>query len=149
IFGRAQSLALAIFGCATLAQMLLLQLRIYLPSGEPLIQLSPAQVRDFIPKPLPYPEMTPMFFITVGFSVLAPILLGWVVGKQIPVRAASAVYWGFSPFIFGSFLMGCVFLPNTEGLLFAIWQLVFWLPVGCLMAHLSSKVARRSRAKTD
>lgn len=147
-FGRANSVAFGLFGCATLAYLVLLQLRVYLPSGEPLnMPFTPAQIRSIFPEPLPFPELSLSYLLTVGYPVVAPILVGALIGRRIPVRAAAAAYRALVPSILAAFVTGSLLLPNTEGLLFAVWQVVFWLPAGCLAAHLASSSARRKRAR--
>jgi len=146
-FGRANALSFGLFGCATLASLVLLQLKIFIPNGEPIrLLFSPAQARIFVPDPLPFPELTPLFILSAAFAIFAPVVFGWIVGQQVPVRAGAVVYRTQSPIILGTFVVGCTLLPIKDGLLFGVWQVVFWLPVGCLSAHLSSSSARRKRA---
>ncbi len=150
LLGRANALAFGLFGCATLAYYILLQVRIYLPVGVPInLPFSPAEVRSVFPEPLPYPDLTPSFFALLGYPLIVPFVLGWVVGRRIPVHAPAAVFRSMGPIALCSFLMGSLLLPNTEGLLFAIWQVIFWIPVGYLTACLSSYLARQRRAKTQ
>lgn len=147
-FGRSNSVAFGLFGCATLAYLVLLQLRVYLPSGAPLeMPFTPAQVRSIFPEPLPFPELSLGFLLTVGYPIVAPLIVGAMIGRRIPVRAASAAYRALLPGILAAFVTGSLLLPNTEGLLFGVWQVVFWLPAGCCTAHLASSFARRKRAR--
>jgi len=143
--GRANAIALGYLGIGTLLTMILLQIRIYMPGGDALrMPFTPAQVRSVLPDPLPFPQTSPLFYLTLACAVVLPFVLGWMIGRQVPVRAGSAVYRSLSPLILASFLFGCGLLPNTEGLLFAIWQLIFWLPVAALCAYLSSTLVRNA-----
>lgn len=147
-FGRANLISYGIFQLLVVVYYLILQINVFLP-GESVyrIPFSPAEVRNVWPNPLPFPDFSVRFFILIGYPLLAPILGGWLVGRLTPVRAASAVYRGLTPLILISFVMGALLLPMTEGLLFALLQVAFWLPAGCLTAHLSSKSARSWRCK--
>ena|GEM_PF-3901534 len=145
--GRSMGIALGAFGCADLLYLGVILFRIYQPSeGVATIPVSPATVRIFLPIPMPFPEPTPSYFFTVVYPILVPIVLGWIVGKAIPVRAHVAVYRTLMPIIIVSFLLGCLLLPNTEGLVFAVIQTVFWLPVGCLTSYVACKQASRKRS---
>lgn len=142
-FGRANLIAYGLMQMAEVLFFLVLQLDIFLPAESLYrIHFSPAQVRGVWPEPLPFPDMSLRFFVLIGYPLLAPIVCGWLIGRLVPVRAAHAVYRGLTPLILISFVMGALLLPVTEGLLFALFQVAFWLPVGCLTAHFSSKLAR-------
>lgn len=149
--GRANLIAYGFFQIAVVLYYLVLQLNVFLPS-EAMYRIpwrmSPLQIREVWPEPLPFPDFTPAFFVTIGWPILAPIVAGWLVGRLVPVRAAAAVYRGLTPLIIVSFVMGALLLPMTQGLLFALFQVVFWLPAGCLSAHLASHMVRaKSKAK--
>lgn len=150
IFGRANLIAYGWLQLMEALYLFLLEFNIFLPS-EPMYRLpwklTPAQVRQMWPEPLPFPDFTPGFFLVVGFPFVAPILAGWVIGRTVPVGAASAVYRALMPLILVSFVMGALLLPSTTGLLFALFQVSFWLPVGCLTAHFSSLLTRRTNRK--
>lgn len=142
-FGRANLAAYGAFQIAEVVCLLIFQLNVFAPSEASYhIPFSPAQVRSVWPEPLPFPDFSPHFFITIGTPVLMPILAGWLVGKWVPVRAAAACYHGMIPLILCSFVLGALMLPVTETLLFALFQIAFWLPVGCLTAHVSSHSSR-------
>lgn len=143
--GRANLIAYGFFQIAVVLYYLVLQVNVFLPS-EAMYRIpwrmSPLQIREIWPEPLPFPDFTPAFFITIGWPILAPVVAGWLVGRLVPVRAAAAVYRGLTPLIIISFVMGALLLPMTEGLLFALFQVAFWLPAGCLAAHISSHLSR-------
>lgn len=146
--GRANLISYGIFQMLVVIYYLILQIHVFLP-GESMyrIPFSPAQVRDVWPNPLPFPDFSARFFILIGYPLLAPLLGGLIIGCLIPAKAASAVYRGLMPLILISFVMGALLLPMTEGLLFALLQVAFWLPVGCLTAHFSSNLARSWRCR--
>lgn len=149
ILGRSNAVAFGAVGCADVLFMLLLQLRNFFPACGPIgLKVSPAQIRAILPRPLPFPELSLSFAFGVIYPIIAPILAGWFVGSVIPVRAHEAVYRVTMPIIVISFLVGSTMLPNTEGILCAVIQAVFWLPVGCLCAHLSSLHSRKKRLRT-
>lgn len=147
-FGRANLISYGIFQMLEVIYFLILQVNVFLP-GESVYQIpfSPAEVRTVWPTPLPFPDLSLRFFVLIGYPLIAPILGGWLVGRILPVKAAAAVYRGLVPLILISFVMGALLLPMTEGLLFALLQVAFWLPVGCFTAHLSSQIARKSRCR--
>lgn len=146
--GRANLISFGLFQMAEVIYFLILQIDVFLP-GESVyrIPFSPAQVRSVWPEPLPFPDISLRFFVLVGYPLIAPLAAGWLVGRMIPVRAAGAVYRGLMPLILVSFVMGALLLPMTEGLLFALFQVAFWLPVGCFTAHISSLSTRSRNCK--
>jgi hypothetical protein len=146
--GRANLVSFGMFQLAEVIYFLILQIEVFLP-GESVyrIPFSPAQVRSVWPEPLPFPDTSFRFLVLIGYPVLAPLVAGWLVGRMVPVRAAAAVYRGLTPLILISFVMGALLLPMTEGLLFALFQVAFWLPVGCFTAHVSSNLARSRNCK--
>lgn len=147
--GRANSIAGALFGMGNLVVLILVQIAVFLPSDITRLPFSPAVVRSVLPEPVPLPELTWQFTAPIFATLLAPILLGAWAGWLIPVRAHAAVYRALCPIVLSAFMMGCLLLPNTAGLLYAIFQTAFWLPVGCACAHLSSSIARYRRARQE
>ncbi len=146
-FGRGVCLAAAVFGLGNTIYLVLLQLTVYLPSQRAVVPFSPAEVRSIFPEPLPYPEVSWQFLFTVGYPVLAPFLLGAIAGWGIPVNAARATFHAILGIVLCSFLLGSLLIPNTSGLLYAVFQTVFWLPVGCLAAYLASSIRRKRRQR--
>jgi hypothetical protein len=147
--GRANAIAGSIFGIGNVVYLFLLQLALFLPADSVRWSASPAQIRSFFPEPLPFPERSWQFAVTIGYPVLAPFLLGWLAGRCIPANAHVAVYRAMAPILLATFVMGCFLLPNTYGLVYALSQIAFWLPVGCSMAYMTSTIARKKRAKTE
>jgi hypothetical protein len=142
-FGRANIAAYGAFQMAEVLCLFIFQVNVFAPNETGYhIPFSPAQVRASWPEPLPFPDFSTHFFVTIGTPIILPLLAGWVVGRWVPVRAAAACYHGMIPLILCSFVLGALMLPVTETLLFALFQIAFWLPVGCLTAHVSSHSSR-------
>jgi hypothetical protein len=148
LLGPGNMLVLSIFGTAALAYWALLQFRVFLPSDSAFhLPWSPGQIRRFFPEPLPFPDFSWQFLLLTGIPVLAPPILGWVVGRIVPVRPHVTVYGVLMLLTVASYAIGISLLPVTDGLVFAVFQTVYWLPVGCGCAYLSSKAARRGRLR--
>ncbi|RYG35608.1 hypothetical protein EON81_12215 [bacterium] len=146
-FGRANCTAFGAFVVAQGLYLLLLQIRVFEPNGVYYrLPLSPGQIRQLWPSPLPYPEASPWFFLLLAYPIVAPFLAGAWVGRRVPARAGLAVYHALMPLILCSFAVGACLLPVTEGVLFALLELVLWLPAGVFTARIASNMARASRA---
>ncbi len=81
----------------------------------------------------------------VVLAVLSPIVAGCLTGTTVPARSARAVYSALSLLIPHTVATGLLMLPSREGLYFALFQLLFWLPVGCLSTLLSASLAQHHR----
>jgi hypothetical protein len=148
MLGPGNMLVLSLFGSASLAYWVLLQFRVFLPSDSAFhLPWSPGQIRRFFPEPLPFPDFSWQFLLLTGIPVLAPPILGWLVGRLVPVRPHVTVYGVLMLLIVASYAIGVSLLPVTDGLVFAGFQTVYWLPVGCGCAYLSSKAARRRQTR--
>lgn len=64
-------------------------------------------------------------------ALLAPFAAGGLTGLTAPARPVRAVSCALLLHVLVSFVAGGLLLPKTEGLRFACFQLVFWLPMGC------------------
>lgn len=145
--GPGHAYALTLFGTANLLFWVLLQVRVFLPSGSAFRgPWSPGQIRQFLPEPIPFPDVSPQFLLMTGVPLLAPPLLGWAVGRAVPVRPHASVYRVLMPLVVASYLIGILLLPVTDGIMFAVVQTVYWLPVGCGTAYLVARAGRRLRA---
>lgn len=148
LFGPGHLRVVALFGLAAVAYLSLLQFRIFLPSNSAFdLPWSPGQIRRYFPEPLPFPDFSFEFLLMTGIPLLAPPILGWIVGRIVPVRPVAAIYSVLMPMILVSYIVGVLLLPVTDGLIFAVLQSVYWLPVGCLFAGLSAARLRKVRAK--
>ncbi len=149
-FGRANFTAFVFLGAAQLLYVVLLQVRVFLPNGAAYaLPLSPGAARQLLPDPLPLPQSVLELLSLYGYPIVAPIVAGWFVGVAVPVRAERAVTNALMPIVLYSFVMGVLTLPQTAGVLFALFQLAYWLPVGALAAWLANYVAAGRRARRE
>ncbi|MGV3617609.1 MAG: HAAS signaling domain-containing protein [Fimbriimonas sp.] len=145
--GPGQACALMWFGIANLLYWVLLQIRVFMPSHSALhLPWSPGQIRQFLPEPIPFPDASFQFLVVTGVPLLAPPLLGWAVGRSVPVRPHESVYRVLMPLVVTSYVTGVLLLPVTDGLVFALVQTLYWIPVGCGTAYLASQTGRKLRA---
>lgn len=139
--------ALVIFGIADCIVGGLVQLHIIavnsLSNPLPLtFGLSPAQLRSFIPAPMPLPQRSETFGLFIAALIALPIVAGILTGWVAPIRTVRAVYHTMAFLILCSFVSGVLMLPACYGLVTAMCQIVYWLPAGCLCSWIGS-LARR------
>jgi hypothetical protein len=147
-FGLANIRALTFFGAATLLTTTLVQMRVYWPNPQPLtFGLSVAQMRHLIPEPLPLPDGNPVSVGLAIIAIIAPVVAGWLTGASVPVRPARTVYNVQTLLTLYTFVLGAQMLPMREGVLLGVFQLFFWLPVGCLTAHIAAALTWRRRCR--
>lgn len=142
--GTGNFLAFSIFGIAQILYTALLQLHVFLPSGEAYrLPVSPAEARMLLPEPFPIPQSWGDFALLYGFPFAAPVIAGFVAGLAIPSGAARSVFQAMMPIVIYSFVVGSFMVPITTGLLFALFQALYWIPVGCLAATVGASFAQR------
>lgn len=142
--GSGNFIAFCIFGVAQILYTALLQVHVFLPSGEAYrLPVSPAEARQLLPEPFPIPQSWGDFALLYGLPIVAPILAGFFVGYQVPAGASRSVFQAMMPIVIYSFVVGSFMLPITTGLLFGLFQAVFWIPVGCLAASVGTTYAQR------
>lgn len=147
-FGHGNYVAFGRFAIAQAVVTALLQIRVFLPSGAAYsLPLSPAEVRRLIPEPFPIPEASLSGLLLVLLPLLAPWIAGISTGFAVPVRPGRAVYQAMTPISIYSFVFGALMLPMTEGLLFALFQVVYWIPAGAVAAHIGMCLAARRRIR--
>lgn len=140
--------ALIWFGAATLLVTLLIQYRVYHPDMRPLEPGgSLTAMPHLLPAPWPSVEINPLFLVLWGVAILAPFVAGWMTGCTVLVRSARAVWQVQTALTLYAFTLGMQLLPTSEGLLLALFQLFYWLPVGCLMAHVAAQRIIRRRCR--
>lgn len=145
--GPGHAYALTLFGSANLLFWVLLQMRVFVPSGSAFRgPWSPGQIRQFLPEPIPFPDASPQFLIMTGVPLIAPPILGWLVARAVPIRPHASVYRVLMPLVVVSYLIGILLLPVTDGIVFAVLQTIYWLPMGCGAAFLTERASRRLRA---
>ena len=149
--GAGNAVALIWFGQGTLWLALLLQLRLSLKEAGPIHfgGLSPAQTRALIPEPLPLPEFGPLLTAMCVAVFLFPFAAGAAVGWAVPIRPARSVVLTQLILTVYTFVFGMQMLPAMEGLLLAVAQLVWWLPVGSLTASVVALLLWRHRLRYD
>jgi hypothetical protein len=81
----------------------------------------------------------------LALAMLSPLIAGCVTGLSRPARLRSGTGCAILLCIAASTAVGLVMLPQTEGLLFALFQLLFWLPAGCLSALGTACLVRQHR----
>jgi len=94
---------------------------------------------------VPIPDSSLFFAVLATVVLVAPILAGAWVGAKVPIHPMRAVYHGLLPCILYSFVSGVLVLPSRELLLFALVQLVYWLPVSLAVAHFARLHVRALR----
>ncbi|RYG48780.1 hypothetical protein EON79_03455 [bacterium] len=144
--GPANTRVLVLFGASYLAYWAVLQTRLFLPATAAIrLPWSPAEMRRFFPEPLPFPDLSIGFLLLVGVPILCPPILGWIVGKIVPLRPHAHVYGVLTPLILFSYTVGVALLPFTDGLVFSVIQLVYGLPVASGAAYLANRLGRSRR----
>lgn len=137
-FGRGNVTAFAIVGAFQLLLIVLLQLKVFAPNSSPYsLALDPAEMRAIFPWPLPLPQTPSDIWILYIFPAFAPILIGAAAGAWIPVRPGRAVAGATMASVLYTFAVAVSLLPRTEMLLLALFELVFWIPLGILSAEIS------------
>ena len=143
------------FGAATLLVTLLVQYRVYWPEmGALKSDGGLGTVRQILPTPFPSVELNALFVLLWGLAIVAPIVAGWMTGSAVLVRPVRSVWQAQTTLTLYTFVLGIQLLPTTEGLMLALFQLFYWLPVGCFTAHLAAhltimvrRIWTRKRAK--
>jgi len=137
------------FGAATMLVTLLIQYRVYRPEMGPLSSGGDLpMMRQLIPAPWPSVEINSFFLVLWGIAALAPFVAGWMTGSRVLVRPVRAVWQAQAALTLYTSLLGMQLLPTREGLWMALFQLFYWLPVGCLSAHMAAHVTIRRRCRT-
>ncbi len=148
MLGRANVTANAVLGLMAGLYMAFLHIKSYLPSPAPVtVMMIPTEWRAMFPEPLPIPDMSWQFYVSMIYPLLAPFIGGWICGRLIPIYAARAVYRIVVLMALGCFLMGLMLLPDRTAIMFAALLTLFWLPVGAMTAHISSSILRRQRRR--
>jgi MFS family permease len=142
--GRSMTASLGVLGVLHLLCVALMNVQIFMPSGKPISEaLEPAVVRTFLPEPLPFPELSVPFMMWVIGMALAPIFGGIVLGCLIPGRPGLAAYRALAPLIFTNCLLGAALYPRAEPTLFALVQVLWWLPAAPASAWLAHELRRK------
>lgn len=93
------------------------------------------------------PRMGYLYLPLVCLTIISPIIAGLVVGGLAPVNATRGVCRAMAAIIIHSLVAGMLLLPDKRGMLFALFQLFYWLPMGLLAAVGSESLARQHRQR--
>ncbi len=80
-----------------------------------------------------------------SLALLSPVIAGGLTGGTVAIGSTRAVATVVALLSLHSFAAGVLMLPHREGLYFALFQLLFWLPVGCLSAWGTASLVRHLR----
>jgi hypothetical protein len=152
LVGWQNAVAITCFGAATAWVSVLEQLHIFMLGQEaspaPItFGLSPAELRLYIPRPFPLPENSPTFWLLIVSLVVAPLIAGAIAGWFAPIRSTRAAYQALMGFTIYSFVTGVLMLPACYGLFVALFQLFYWMPLGCLSVYLGAAARRRQACR--
>lgn len=78
-------------------------------------------------------------------AMVAPVVAGVLTGATTPLQAKTGVRNAMFALALHTFVLGLLLLPRYEGLVFAAWQVVFWLPVGVMTAAVTARIVRQFR----
>ncbi len=144
--GLPMSYATVFFTQASLWGLIWIQLKFFGSDPEPYtFGLSPGAFREIYPEPLPLPQKSWLWFAFLVYVFVAPLIAGWLTGWKALTGAAKSVVTVMLLMTSLCFMAGTLMLPQTEGLWYAVAQLVWWVPAGALTAHLAGVFARRRR----
>jgi hypothetical protein len=142
--------AFVVFGGAQFFYTTLLQRRVFLPSGMPYhLPIAPGGARAIFPAPLPFPEDSSDLVLLYGLPIVLPILCGLVTGGLVYAHPMRATAFALLPLIVYSFVVGTLILPITSGLIFALFQVAFWVPLGCACAAFGSLAGKAFRTRRE
>jgi len=118
---KATCVAFALFGIASMLTLLVLEQSLLAPHQDALLLLSGM------------------------LAFFSPLLAGCLTGMATPAQAERGVRNAMLLLLLHSFTTGLLLLPKVEGLAFAGWQLLFWLPGGRVSASLTAAWLRHMR----
>ncbi len=114
--------AFAMFGIATVLNLFAIQL-----SGD--------EGRN-VPDQFPY---------LLTLAMVSPLIAGCLTGLSRPARIKAGTGYAILLCASASGTVGLTMLPQMEGLIFALFQLLFWLPAGCLSVLGTASLVRQHR----
>ena len=119
---KATCTAFAWFGLASMLILLLMERAVLFTSGHEVLLLG------------------------IGLlAFLTPLVAGSLTGAMSPANAERGVRNAVGLLILHAAVAGLLLLPRYEGLAFAGWQLLFWLPAGRVSAALTANWIRQAR----
>ena len=91
------------------------------------------------------PNQQALWPLVQCLAVVAPLLAGVLTGLALHPKMAGGVCRAVAALALASGAAGALVLPHPEVLQFALFQLVFWLPAGCLSAAVTASLRRQFR----
>ncbi len=83
----------------------------------------------------------------ICLAVVSPLIAGILTGLGLHGRTAGGICRAVGTLAAVSGAVGLLLLPHSEGLQFAAFQLLFWLPAGALSAAVTAGLARQFRLR--
>lgn len=83
----------------------------------------------------------------VCLAVVSPLIAGILTGLGLHGRTVGGICRAVGTLATASGAVGLLLLPHLEGLQFAAFQLLFWLPLGSLSAAVTAGLARQFRLR--
>lgn len=87
------------------------------------------------------------FPVVLLLALLSPLLAGGLTGLTAPMQTARGVRNAVRILSIHSFVTGLLLLPQLDGITFALWQGVFWLPAGRAAAVLTVALVRQHKRR--
>ena len=78
-------------------------------------------------------------------AAVSPLAAGILTGLGMDSRTTPGICRAVGVLSLTSAAVGLTLRPHTEGLIFAAFQLCFWLPAGCLTASVTAALRRQFR----
>ena len=91
------------------------------------------------------PNQQALWPLVQCLAVLAPLLAGVLTGLALHPKTVGGVFRAVLALTLASSAAGLLTLPRPEVWQFALFQLVFWLPAGCLSAAVTAALRRQLR----
>ena len=91
------------------------------------------------------PNQQTLWPLVQCLAVVAPLLAGVLTGFALHPKTAGGVCRAVAALALASSTAGLLVLPHQEVLQFALFQMVFWLPAGCLSAAVAASLRRQLR----
>jgi len=91
------------------------------------------------------PRQEALWLLVQCLAVVAPLIAGVLTGLALHPKTAGDVCRAVAALGLASGMAGALVLPHPEVLQFALFQIVFWLPAGCLSAAVTASLWRQFR----
>lgn len=91
------------------------------------------------------PRQEALWSLVQCLAVVAPLIAGVLTGFALHPKTAGGVCRAMVALALASGAAGLLVLPHIEVSQFALFQMVFWLPAGCLSAGVTASLRRQFR----